>query len=906
MYLFIKAFKQISCFSVGLCMSFSFCMHSRQCVTVFLLVLFFLLWLLAFWTGPIAWAVAGCGGGRECGRSSRGAKEEELVMEAALRTICIIPHEARGDEFFDAVFEDGVRALSQGRLHSLFFSHVLSPAHDIAGHVVGPLLNKVRQGGNAALIVALPEDETDEMSADGSGATSGEKLEVSLELYGNLLPLLFRSAERCSFARVSAVTFSIGDKKVHDLLQRCDVRGEKDVQYQLIEREGSSSRWGAIMNLLHERHAHLERGGVLPLESLLVVRVALEGYGTVVLAEVGCGRKTLDQLTLFLRSGGACGAKTHPPRGLLSSSLRDMTPPAALVHLVGIPDPSQAPRSTMRLLRFMSAMFRAPSVESAEVPLLTRDAPQQRKPQRADTTSVSMLRRSAVQELEATPEAAGTASPRRSHRAYPWAGELFVDPSQCAHLLPTRESATNMPTWDWGTARPEQPLRDTARSNLPRASTTPLDGALSEGSVPRASREQALVNRTTTLDRTNRELSEALSVAKAEIKHLQGLQQSSQEALRKKQDAILSLTASSEKTMKENADYAKLVPRLLRKVKGLEQERDKLQQTSKEWESQTSEMQGINRRLRAELQKLQRELKCMNKKETQRLREHALIRIGTGKGAKRIARRVGGLSSPKGVHSVPASPVSDASRKSRSSGVAKKEGESGSTLLGAIEELRQRNTALEAEIENLRRRRPVADDHVEDDERGVTVARSEQGTLCSNCETMRRHILRLTEELDRSYKEKKKLRSLVAVPSVLSSHTPATVRDDVVSVVAASLMTGCESMCAQLNHTEAEFRRKEEQGAKHLFSGSVFREHMEAVAALETAVRDISGRRYRGAECYESIVPAIATAADAEHLSSLLSFELERGTHLRAFVPTFAQLSVATEHLKMRVFPSES
>ncbi|KAF8279347.1 hypothetical protein TcBrA4_0103020 [Trypanosoma cruzi] len=879
-------------------------MHSRERVAVFLLLLFFLLWLLASWTGPLPglWrggvAVASVGG-------AAGCRAEELVMEAALRTICIIPHEARGDEFFDAVFEDGVRALSQGRLHSLFFSHVLSPAHDIAGHVVGPLLNKVRQGGNAALIVALPEGETDDMSADGAGVSSGEKLEVSLELYGHLLPLLFRSAERCCFARVSAVTFSIGDKNVHDLLQRCDVRGEKDVQYQLIEREGSSSRWGTIMNLLHERHAHLEQGGILPLESLLVVRVELEGYGTVVLAEVGCGRKTLDQLTLFLRSGGACGAKTYPPRGLLSSSLRDMTPPAALVHIVGIPDPSQAPRSTMRLLRFMSAMFRASSEKPAEAPLLTRDAPQQRKPQRGDTTSVSMLCRSDLRGSEATPEAAGPASPRKPHRAYPWAGELFVDPSQCAHLLPTRESATNMPTWDWGTARPEQPFRDTVRSNLPRAPTTPLDGALSEGSVPRASREQALVNRTTTLDRTNRELSEALSAAKAEIKHLQGLQQSFQEVLRKKQDAILSLTASSEKTMKENADYAKLVPRLLRKVKGLEQERDKLQQTSKEWENQTGEMHGINRRLRAELQKLQKEMKFMVKKETQRLREHALIRIGTGKGAKRIARRVGGLNSPKRVHSVPASPVSDASRQSRSSGVAKK-GESGSTVLGAIEELRQRNTALEAEIEKLRRRQPVADNHVEDDAKGVTVARGEQGALCSNCETMRRHILRLTEELDRSYKENKKLRSLVAVPPVVSSHTPATVRDDFVSVVAASLMTGCESMCAQLKHTEAEFLRKEEQGAKTLFSGSVFREHMEAVAALETAVRDISSRRYRGAECYESIVPASATAADAEHLSSLLSFELERGTHLRAFVPTFAQLSVATEHLKMRVFPSES
>lgn len=48
-------------------------------------------------------------------------------------------------------------------------------------------------------------------------------------------------------------------------------------------------------------------------------------------------------------------------------------------------------------------------------------------------------------------------------------------------------------------------------------------------------------------------------------------------------------------------------------------------------------------------------------------------------------------------------------------------------------------------------------------------------------------------------------------------------------------------------------------------------------------------------------VPRCATAADADTLTNYLSFEVERCQHLRAFIPTFAQLAVATEHLAMRL-----
>ncbi|KEG12966.1 hypothetical protein DQ04_01301100 [Trypanosoma grayi] len=829
-------------------------------------------------------------------------------METTLRTFCVIPHEARDDDFFDAVFEDGVRAVQHGRLHSLFFSHVLSPAHDIAGHVIGPLLSRVRQGGNAVLIVALPEEDHDgydnvnggssETDAASDGVTSGEKLDVALDLYAQLLPLLFQSAERCCFARVSVVSFAVKGKRVYDVLQRCEVRSERQAQYQLIEREGSSTRWGTIMKLLHERHDQLESANVLPKESVLVVRVELEGYGAALLAEVGCGRETLHQLTLLLRSGGACGAKTYPPRGPLSSVLRDVVPPAALVHVVGLPDPAPSPRGTMRLLRFLSGMCSAPATGTAAAAAASESRPTQ------SDNGKGLMQRSATRHSDTHTELNAAAGARRRLHPCVWGEDLFVDPSHCINTLPGRSHNTSAavaattPVWDWGAARAEEPLRGSVTNAQSSGSGAAEDGG-AVGAVPHTSREQTLVSRTVALERTNRELVEALSDARNQIQHLQGLQQSSQEALRQKQDALLAATASSQKGREENADYAKLVPKLLRKVKELEKERDALQQSLKDRENQTSDLQQTNHRLQEQLQRLQREVKVLEKRETQRLREHALNRIGSGEEEKRPLRsRANKPTSPRRRRSGTTSPMTDTGKHLRAGGAPSTEG--GSTLLNAIAELRQRNTSLEAEVQELRQRRPAVDPVPG---RGTVdeAAGGEHASQCPMCETMRHHLRQVSEELDRSCMERERLQSLLADRTVASSHAPAIARD-AVSVVATSLTAGCESMRVQLEHLGAEATRRHVQQS---LRDGVFREHVDAVAVLEAAVHDIGGRRYRGVEDYERIVPSRATAAEAELLSSLLLFEVERCSRLRAFLPTFAQLGVATEHLKMRVLPAE-
>ncbi|ORC88261.1 uncharacterized protein TM35_000171330 [Trypanosoma theileri] len=868
-------------------------------------------------------------------------------MNMSLRTFCIIPHESRDDNFFDAVFEDGLRVLHSGRLHSLSLSHVLSPAHDIVGHVVGPLLEQVRQGGNATLIVAIPDDENGEGDANGMNSsnssnntaayeshngggkiTSGEELEVAFELYAHFIPLLFRAAEQCCFARVSAVAFRVDGKTVYDLLQQREVRGVGEAQYHVVEREGSSSRWGAILRFLQDFPPALvgpssSSSSSSFSSSVVVVRVELAGYGAVGVVRAGGGADALQQFDRLLRSGGG---RTFPPRGPLTAALRNAVPPAARTHFVGIPTPRTAPRGTMRLLRCMAELCR----ETVATPRgHAASLNESVKPQKEEEEEEQQQRQQQQQQLQQKQQ---VKQKDPKEHPYAWSGELFVDPSQCLRPISSKRCNTHGPNWDWGTARPEHTPRD---GNITKSHTSPIlvTGEEKEKTVDNVtsqnSREQALVSRAAALDRTNRELVAALSSAKAEVKHLMEMQQVSQEALRQKQDALLSLTASSEKAKEENVDYAKLVPRLLRKVKDLEKERDSLRETIKEQEVKNSNIQEAYQKLQDQFQRLQKEMKAMSKKETQRLREQALKRIGTTEDRNESLNKSRKGSSHIQTRRKSKSPVVESSRRSRSASITPPV-ESGSSLLEAIEELRERNTSLETELRELRSQKTIAAIPTSDCNNGVNHIRNDSSNLapgggsakpvvrCSSCDLTKRHLQRLSEEFERTCKEKERLQCLLTDRSFQSSNllggvtttttTPTTTKAlrDAVSIVATSIMAGCESLRTQLEHLETEVQRHGRKSFQDSFPSGVFREHMEALAAVSAAVQDINSRRYRGVENYERIVPSCATAADTEQMSSVLSFEVERGTRLRAFIPTFAQLSVATEHLRMRVFPAES
>ncbi|KAK7199815.1 hypothetical protein NESM_000028600 [Novymonas esmeraldas] len=148
--------------------------------------------------------------------------------------------------------------------------------------------------------------------------------------------------------------------------------------------------------------------------------------------------------------------------------------------------------------------------------------------------------------------------------------------------------------------------------------------------------------------------------------------------------------------------------------------------------------------------------------------------------------------------------------------------------------------------------------------------------------------------------------------------------DDPVRRVAAALLAGCASLDAQLACAQMVLSERvrhstatDTHGGAPLYdpvsrlSTHMLDEHQEAVAALARSLRHIADKPATrpaavAGQAVASLstlppIPRCATAADADTLTNHLSFEAERCRHLRAFLPTFAQLAVATEHLVLRI-----
>jgi hypothetical protein len=172
-------------------------------------------------------------------------------------------------------------------------------------------------------------------------------------------------------------------------------------------------------------------------------------------------------------------------------------------------------------------------------------------------------------------------------------------------------------------------------------------------------------------------------------------------------------------------------------------------------------------------------------------------------------------------------------------------------------------------------------------------------------------------------------------PSLLSSREDTATRG-----VAAALLAGCASLqiqleCAQaaldqrLHRTTsspADASTRQTDPLSHI-STQVLVQHREAVAALAESLRRVAEKpatcssflvstssspsRTRGDDAIRYSpdllppIPRTATAGNVETLAGHLTFEAERCRHLRAFIPTFAQLAVATEHLLMRLEATE-
>lgn len=566
------------------------------------------------------------------------------------RTYCVIPYEARQDtSFFQGVFEDGVRVLYRGRLQSLVFSHVLSPAHDYVKHVNGPLLATLREGGNATLVLATPNSEdvalppkpmasgvnvtTSQVQADArtpvtrvpSSSTSSQRpnaglaeaTAVAMELYGHLFPLLFRNLEGCSAARLSAVTVSASERVLLDgLREDRRIRTLEEAHKATVTRSTSATEWGTILQLLEDRHVALE-GSPTSLEgqTACVVTVELQGYGRLVVVDVASAQELLQQLTLILHMRADGSARTYPPCTPLRDLLERSVAPQATVQVLCVPAPQYTVRQTMRVLHFAATVevAQGSGAAAAAATDASVSTASYSKPPRRRAASLS----SAPSKLFSRPAAAPT----------PSAMEASPTHDSVADSSPRRVGAP-------AAVRPD--VEEICRSGSSCSTTsgfrerTPAELPVPSVQLDRdrqRAREQHLLKRLVFIEEQLRSSEE--QCRRAQAARDQALQERNdlERELRGKTGLWTDLQRAHQATKKENADYAQLVERLVGQVRTLEREATRQKRQDAAVVKRLRQAETEKEELTKQLTQLRREVMLFRKDTTRRAREATLSRI---------------------------------------------------------------------------------------------------------------------------------------------------------------------------------------------------------------------------------------------------------------------------------------
>lgn len=734
-----------------------------------------------------------------------------------IRTFCVIPHPARSHPSFEAVHENQIM-FNSGKLSTFHFSHVLSPAHNLTHNIIGPLLDSIRSKENCSLLISSPESE------DSFG--------VALDLYSNLLPLMFRVATTCAIAHVSVVEIRKDGRTMVDLYRMCKVATLQDLDTDEVLRSTADTHWGTVMELLSQRGPS-STGRSLGRDSSVFVRIFLEGYCTVVVGDLGVSSPMLNLATLVLRSGLSGESRTLPPRVPFTHLLSQVVPPNGLVHVVCIPDPHTDELHSLRCLHFASHL------KNETITLF-------------DANDTSAMSSSPPRPL---------ISPRRDGRKmekkvrldhstdYHWRDDLIAEVFGGAEQKVSKKRV----------------LSASPRRHHESDDAVPV--VLHDGK-----RERRLTEKLISSDRIIKEQQQQILALQAELQRARDTIEEKSRALKLKTDQLHALEDSSLRGSREKRETADLIERLSKRVEELENNQSKEKREAQDLRMQNQELNELNKNLQKQLQHASRKLRDLDKRQTAQARENVLANLSQSRSARKNAR--------------PPSPtLTDSALEMES-------------LLESLQKLRSKSHTLESENRDLRLKldqeaayrsavnrlghfNPPEEPSRVGDSNGIV-----SSFLQQECESLRQQVQFFTHEMSRVQRDKDTLQGLLSV------HPRTVELTDTILAVVRSMVSGCSSLIVQLQVLAAE----EDAAFGPHARGSVAHQHIKAISELKDAIEEIASRKSTAS----SAIPSTAMASDCELISQFLTFEVERLTHLRAFIPTFAQLGVAVEHLKMR------
>lgn len=862
-----------------------------------------------------------------------------------LRTFCVIPHIIRDDPSFDAVHEDHIVFDAQQKLTTFDFTSVLSPAHNLPQNILGPLLDSLRNRQNAALLVFSP-----------CGSSEGST--TAMDLFSNVLPLLFRALPACSIAHLSVVEVKRGGKSVTDLYRMVPVNSLQEVETEEVLRASAGAAWGTVMEIFAQRgpSARFDEASNSDIPVVLA-QVEMDGYGTFLVGDMGSSTDTLSNVTMTLRSAEGFGSsRTVPPRMHLTKILQPCVAPLGLSHVVVIPDPGRSQSQTLRLFHFASTLEReavsligrssnasSPGGSHVGTPSSSViyaegvDAPDIHDSGNDVTSANAKFTSGAPHHNKAT-----VTTSAAHKQPVSWRDDIvnsLLAPSVGNAASLSRGAGTHgRPTDHLVTSPAPLPMGGSAvRSSGANRAAPVSSHAGSMVVLTPSKREQQLSEKLIVLDRTIKDQKQHILALQSELHRLQTEVETARSDAQQKADDATASQAAAEKAQREQKEAAELVSKLLKRVSDMDHRHDADEGNSHGLRARNEDLLAMNASLQEQLNRTIGKLKNLEKKELSRLRENTLSNIVQSPAR---GRNVNGTTTPTRAKS-------QQSHRNRGGDHVLSDGEAlmadSDALLQNAKQLRARCAKLETENHELRIKhqqeeamknaiaiveRGLRNSAASPTSKAASPLRSGDGSsvgptagggkvssyLEKEYALLKHQAQFFADEVSRIQKDKDELQRLLA------THPRSVDISETVRAVGHAIMNGCSSLLVQLQVIDSakddlanvrRVRAKPQQYAamaeqqktsqtsqlQASSSNALVGQHAHALTSLKHAIEEILQRR---CTLSQGGIPSTATAADCDALSHFLTFEVERLTHLRAFLPTFAQLAVAVEHIKLR------
>lgn len=782
--------------------------------------------------------------------------------------------------------------------------------------------------------------------------------EVALELYTQLFPLLFRNLPACSSARLSMVTVSASDRILLDhLAGNRRLRNVGEAKWTYISRDASASAWGGVLHCLKERHEIMEQSAsALESQTACVVRVEFDDCPhRLVVVDVSSEQELLQQLTLiFGMSSGTKTSRATPPRTPLRALLDGHVAAETVAQLVCIAAPQNALKHTLRVLRFaaeveamqcVEAEAKAASHSSESIHAVSTTPSQPVLPrQRGGAAGLSSSRNGG-------PAAALLPS---SSKALPASltTETIISTAVTPSLPSSQDAASRLEQTP--SVLPQSTLAPVnGDQQLGREKFLMQRIALLEKQVQGVTEDaqQAEASRAVLQQR----LESVQGELKGKLDLWRDLQRTHDRVKKEREDyatVVPKLLRKITLLEKKSAAHQETAVSAARKEMQQQQTVKTLEETIEALRRQVLHYQRCETR-RVRQATLSRIIPSMKPPANQPAGSTT---------TQQTAPHPSSSTTPLGrrVDEVEKSNIQGQLQQGQSAAIADLQRRN-SDLEQQVRDLTGQLSDVVCGME----KKPLSPVPLNATSNNGNVSFDVAATFCSSCELMRERVQYYAEELRYMRAEREKLLGILAKepppillqpaepskpPNAVQSSAKSNCRADGTSTInpseqpvalpfsstdiaqrlTASLLAGCASLHMQLSCiaatleqrmvTSRHLRQQPSLSATSIdpqssLSLNMVEEHQNALDGLVGALQKIATKQafanaslgpakapsYQGQPFPLQPIPHTATAADASTLVSYLTYEAERCRHLRAFIPTFTQLAVATEHLKMRL-----